>query len=135
MEKGKINNVEFLREVMKFFAEHDIHEELCWEVDDFKVDLFVVANDILYWGCTDIVDITPETFPVLKECVEDLLKIKPWAIVYLTSLFTCRVNKCRPQGAAYPKHEILWDLFDACGPEREVGLGNPKKHPRERNDD
>lgn len=49
-----------------------------------------------------------------------------------SSLFACRSRKMRPQGACYPDdHPELWPLFDACGPEREVGMGNPYR-PGER---
>ena len=38
----------------------------------------------------------------------------------------------RPQGAYYPESDPeTWPLFDDCGPEREVGLGNPYR-PGER---
>lgn len=44
----------------------------------------------------------------------------------LTDLYAARVRHERPQGAcyaAYPRQ--LWPMFDAVGPEREVGIGNP----------
>lgn len=41
-------------------------------------------------------------------------------------LFAARVRGMRPQGAAYTFYPPeTWPLFDACGPEREIGFGNP----------
>lgn len=47
----------------------------------------------------------------------------------VSDLFAARSRKMRPQGAAYKVRypEELWGLFNAAGPEREVGLGNPRK--------
>lgn len=36
----------------------------------------------------------------------------------------------RPQGAAYTKDKRVIPLFDACGPARETGFGNPKEQPK-----
>jgi hypothetical protein len=41
------------------------------------------------------------------------------------TLYACRRKHMRPQGASYPSDKELWPLFDACGPEREISLGNP----------
>jgi hypothetical protein len=49
--------------------------------------------------------------------------------VWGCDLFVCRERKMRPQGAVYPEDRRFWPLFDACGPEREVGLGNPHASP------
>jgi hypothetical protein len=41
-------------------------------------------------------------------------------------LFAARVRGVRPQGASYSLYpRATWPLFDACGPKRETGLGNP----------
>ncbi|UDL15984.1 hypothetical protein QEH42_gp234 [Microbacterium phage Pumpernickel] len=46
----------------------------------------------------------------------------------LPLLFAAKSRKMRPQGAYYKSiPENIWHLFDACGPEREVGMGNPRK--------
>lgn len=37
------------------------------------------------------------------------------------------MRKERPQGACYPSNKDLWPLFDACGPEKPTGFGNPYK--------
>ena len=47
-------------------------------------------------------------------------------------LYCARKRKMRPQGAMYktiPK--TLWHLFDVCGEEREMNMGNPKPQPKE----
>lgn len=44
----------------------------------------------------------------------------------ISELFAARVRGMRPQGACYKGYpKDLWPLFDACGPERETGMGNP----------
>ena len=44
----------------------------------------------------------------------------------VADLFAARSRQERPQGACYSGYDrSIWSLFDACGPEREVGLGNP----------
>ncbi len=47
----------------------------------------------------------------------------------LADLFSARCRGERPQGAAYKVRypEALWDEFNAAGPEREVGFGNPRE--------
>lgn len=54
---------------------------------------------------------------------------KMYAYQYQTNiaeLFAARVREMRPQGACYKGYpKDLWPLFDACGPERETGMGNP----------
>jgi hypothetical protein len=45
-------------------------------------------------------------------------------------LFACRSRNSRPQGAIYKRiSKALVPLFDACGPERMTGFGNPVEHP------
>jgi len=55
--------------------------------------------------------------------------IHPYRFAPVGDLFAARVRKMRPQGAAYKVRydESIWPLFDACGPVREVGFGNPKE--------
>lgn len=44
----------------------------------------------------------------------------------ISLLFSARSRGMRPQGAYYKLFpRDTWELFDACGPEREVGVGNP----------
>ena len=46
---------------------------------------------------------------------------------YGSILFCCRESKMRPQGAYYSSIPVkMHHLFNMCGGEREVSLGNPK---------
>lgn len=53
----------------------------------------------------------------------------PRYLYSVADLFAARARKMRPQGAAYKVRypEPLWESFNAAGPEREVGLGNPRE--------
>jgi hypothetical protein len=49
--------------------------------------------------------------------------------MHLAELYAARIRKMRPQGAAYPERAATQALFDACGPERAIGFGNPRRPP------
>ena len=50
-------------------------------------------------------------------------------------LYCARKRSMRPQGALYSCiPEEHWDLFNKCGPEREVHAGNPYKIGAYKND-
>lgn len=123
---------QFTYDVLALFDEHDSHSDLEWRAENGVVSFFVCCNDVFAWGCSDGEDLTPHNIPALREAVRavqrELPDLSPYQqFDYAQELFVARVRQCRPQGAAYPKHMKLWPLFDACGPERETGLGNPKK--------
>jgi hypothetical protein len=101
-------------------------------IEEFRtVQFYIGCNDLFFWGCSDAEEITEENFHLLEESFWDLKKIDPGmgyhTILLFSELFCARSRKMRPQGAAYPKDEKFFDLFHACGPERETGLGNPHK--------
>lgn len=112
-------------------------DELTWRVDGGKVRFFVNCNDLFDWGCADCEPLTPENFPELERAVADCQVISAgangsMAMLNAASLFCCRRRGERPQGACYKSIDSLaWHLFDACGPLRAVGLGNPRRHPLE----
>jgi hypothetical protein len=84
----------------------------------------VICNDVFVWGGADCEVITEETLPEFIQAASDCSDNLELAAI----LYCARRCKMRPQGAMYtyiPKN--LWYLFDACRPEREVGLGNPYK--------
>jgi len=126
--EDKIND--FVWEVLRFTAKEDIDVFWRTEGENAPITFFVNTNDILYWGCVDAEELTPESLPVLKQAIEDLEKIEEHAgRIYGEELFCCRMAKTRPQGACYPKDEKFWAIFDECGEEREEGFGNPHPHP------
>lgn len=90
------------------------------------------VSDVFAWGGADAEPITPDTLPALEQAYTDLKTID--ADLYLPELYAARQGGERPQGAAYPDDKTKnWRqvsaLFDACGPERALGLGNPKAAP------
>ena len=115
----------------------DNTEDIWWRTDGeyAPITFWVKCSDVFCWGCAELEKVTPENIHVLEEAFRDCRAAdRRLGEVYASMLFCCRVRGMRPQGAAYPGYDskALWPLFDACGPEREVGLGNPKKHPSER---
>jgi len=81
----------------------------------------VTCNDLFFWGVADCEKITDENVDVYLQSKIDDDICGEW-------LFCCRVRSLRPQGAAYTYiDKKLWPLYDACGPERETGFGNPCK--------
>lgn len=121
---------QFAFSVLKFFEEHDIIGMLYWHCKD-KLEAIKFAlntNDLFVWGSADAEAITEDNFELLKKSVQECVAIDPvLGEINGCELFACRMNKMRPQGAAYPENKNLWPLFDACGPEREISLGNPYK--------
>jgi len=132
VELGK-SKLSFILEVLDAVA-FDNCEEIWWRTDDeyAPVTFFVNCNDLFFWATSDCEKVTPENIHLLKKSFTDVEAIEEFSQLG-GSLFCCRSRKMRPQGAAYPKDERLWPLFDECGPNRDVDkelFGNPKKHPR-----
>lgn len=86
-----------------------------------SISMYVSCNDVFFWGCSDGEEITLEEIPSLIKACQECPEAG-------TELWCARKTQQRPQGASYsyykPEH---WHLFDACGPERETGFGNPYK--------
>jgi len=106
-----------LNRLLKIFAEHDFQDCIYWNSD---LEFFVNCSDLFAWGCADLEPIENDSdidllAECLQECPSDGLE-----------LFCARKRKMRPQGAMYKYFdEIVWPLFDSCGPYREACLGNP----------
>ena len=84
--------------------------------------LCVNCNDLFFWGSADGETITEQDMPTFEAAVEDC----GGDLTVGALLWCARRRQQRPQGAYYSyfKKEH-WHLFDACGPERETGFGNP----------
>jgi hypothetical protein len=81
--------------------------------------VFVICNDVFYWGTADLEEVTPENFHILEQSLKD-------DEFYGDILFCARVRKMRPQGAFYKSlDDNQKKLFNECGPEREIDLTNP----------
>jgi hypothetical protein len=130
--------------LLRFCAAYEIYDMLYWHIvtpDGFWAGLgnlegrlAVSANcsDLFWWATADGEEITKETIGEFEQAVLDCIKANDeFGYVYGPCLYACRCRKMRPQGAAYPKEQSLWPLFDACGPKREIDIGNPKPHASE----
>lgn len=131
--------MDFVARVLSLFDRYDIHDLLFWRTGkrygggEFAnpASFFVNCNDVFCWGTADLEEITPENIEVLEASLADCKAIdRVTGAIEAPHLFVARVRKMRPQGAMYPHiNPALWPLFDACGPEREVNCGNPKRQP------
>ena len=123
MEQYKIN-------LLKLAAKYELTDSLCWNED---LCFHINCNDFFYWGVADGEGINnQEDVDLLEQTIKDISETDRTNDFYAPELYCARHAKMRPQGACYshlPKS--LWHLFDACGPEREVGIGNPKLRPLE----
>ena len=109
---------ELVMRLLPLMAKHDARDELMW---DEKLNFAVMCSDTFWWGTADDEAITAETFPVLEQSFVD-------GGDHGATLYCARMRKLRPQGAVYKYFpDKIWPLFDACGPEREIGIGNPKR--------
>lgn len=116
------DKAEFIERVLRVTAE-DYCGYIDWMIgeESEEIEFFAMCNDLFCWGLGDAVDITEENIDILEQAFKD-------AGNYGKDLFCCRVEKMRPQGAVYSSYpKEIWHLFDACGPEREIGFGNPYK--------
>lgn len=104
--------------------------------DDLAMRLMVSCSDVFAWACADCEPITDDTVAALEQAYVDTRAAlaaagaDDWDGTEWAYLYCARVRGQRPQGAVYAHlHSATWPLFDAAGPARETGLGNPKRHP------
>ena len=115
---------DFLRRAFEATSDDDL--DVGWFArKEPGVRLWVGCSDFFAWGCADAEEVTPENIEVLEaarvECAA--LGQPSWA----GRLFAARVRGIRPQGAYYAHiPDELTELFDACGPERTPGFGDPR---------
>jgi hypothetical protein len=125
---GVVADPNFIVRVLSVAAKADLIGELHWSVKDGDVHFVIDCSDLFFWACADAEPLTPDNIALLEQTIEDCRAAhKDYGICYAGSLFCARARKMRPQGACYPEERELWPLFDACGAERETGLGNPCK--------
>jgi hypothetical protein len=116
--------IEQVTAVLRLFASADDHSDLFWRVYGRNIRLYANVSDVFEWGTADLEEITPERLPDLQRAYDDLVAID--ATEWLATLFAARIRQMRPQGAAYPDNPVVRVLLDECGPERDVGLMNPR---------
>lgn len=130
-----MNNENFLK-ILDWLVENDAIEYGFIYKDEGQFKFSLNLNDYFAWACADGEDITVEDLPELDKAIADCRALFPQdkeneSAKYVygkaegLNLWACRKNKLRPQGCCYPSHKFLWPLFDAAGPFREKGLGNP----------
>lgn len=124
-------DLEFLLRIFRATA-FDNADILFWRTDGeyAPVTIFVICNDTFGWGCADLEEITPDNIGELEKALEDVKAANSKSgYIHMDTLFVSRVRKMRPQNAVYPLDEPeICKLLDECGPEREVGPGNPYEH-------
>jgi hypothetical protein len=107
------------KRILKLAQNYDFIDELIWDQD---LRFAINCNDVFMWGCADAEEITTrEDVDLLQQACRDSNDFGPL-------LYCARKQGMRPQGAYYryiDKND--WELFNACGPEREICFGNPKK--------
>lgn len=117
---------EFVERLLKATQDHDLY----WRFDKDVVSFWINCSDVFCWGTADAEEITKDNIGEYEKAIEDCDKAKDdYGSIYGGMLFCARIRQERPQGAAYPNEPAMWPLFDACGPEKETGLGNPRPHP------
>jgi hypothetical protein len=110
---------DLIKKILLFAREHDLESDISWDDD---LNFYINCNDVFFWGCADGEPITEDTLPILKQAVEEI------GVSNGHILYCARMRKLRPQGAYYKYiNKQDWDVFNACGEEREVGMGNPYK--------
>lgn len=120
----------YLARVLKVFSFDCGNESVSWRLtSEGEIQFYALCSDFFWWGTADLEDIAPVDLPMLEQAAADLGSV-PSGINYVGELFCARKRGMRPQGAYY-KHlpKGSWPLFDACGPERERSLTNPKVQP------
>lgn len=132
----------FILRLLRLADDMELHTDgdLFWrfETPDSQPQFYTNANDLFHWAVGGAHPVTPENIGALEKAYADV-QATSVDIVYHSHaalLFVCRERKERPQGAYYDYlQRETWPLFDACGPKREVGFGNPKPHPDDRETD
>jgi hypothetical protein len=129
-QQGDTEQLRFLHALLALSSRIDLGEQLMLHTDGQRIHASVNISDVFWWGGADSEDVTPETLPALEQAYTDLRAVDPYDDMYTAELYAARLRGMRPQGAAYPKERAATQaLFDACGPERPTGLGNPHKPP------
>lgn len=95
--------------------------DIFWRVDGeySPLTIFVNCNDLFWWATAELEAVTVDNIDIFERAYRDSLH-------HGGMLFCCRVRGMRPQGAYYKYLDnVDHPLFDACGPERKPGYGNP----------
>ena len=122
---------EFLVPLLKLICDEDLYNALIFSYDEEgNWEAAFMCNDFFFWGVADATSI-PEQGGIraLQMAIDDCKEVDPVSGAFEAPLLFCaRMRGMRPQGGYYTTIEkAFWSLYDQCGPEREVGVGNPYK--------
>lgn len=105
-------------------AEHG----LFWRIDNNKLSLFVNCNDLFFWACSDLEEITPQNIDVFVETANVLQVNHQLNYANLAILFCAKSRKLQPQGAVFSKlSPLMVTLLEQVGIEREEKSPNTAK--------
>lgn len=114
-----MNNDQVSKRIDKVLEECGIDDDFLF-FDARRNQWAVNCNDLFVWATADQEPITEKNIEIFEKSVREIPNTTGF------ELFAARVRKMRPQNACYRNiPSRYWKLFDECGPEREVGLGNP----------
>lgn len=116
-------------EILMCLDELNMADALFWRAHNGIVHFYIDCSDRFAWGSADGETLSPATLPTLRQAYKDLAAIGGGEVSHTDLLYCARMRQFRPQHACYPKNPQTWPLFDACGPARTAGLGNPAQHP------
>ena len=117
--------IQFILDLLRLLGKEELYDAVWWTAD---LHFFVGCNDVFGYACADAEEITPEQLPLLRQAIADAKEAdNVVGSCYGCLLFAARVRGMRPLKASYPREQKLWPLFDACGPEREIGFWNLHK--------
>lgn len=120
-----------IEQVISIAIDYDQYDNLHWWRDEEDGQIKVGANcsDLFWWATADAEEITPDNIQLFEETCNECEALDDgieFPTVFACALFAARARKMRPQGAYYKMFpRSMWPMFNACGPERETGLGNP----------
>ena len=114
--------------VLRFLVAHDAtSDKFFYEKENGDIGVSENCNDLFWWACADVEEITPNDLSLFEQCIKDCEAIENFYSAYAGTVFVCRKRGLRPQNACYPDYpKELWLLLDSAGPERPAdGKGNP----------
>lgn len=117
----------FVLRVLDLIGRADLHDDLYWRTDgDYApVTFFIHCSDLFSWATADAEPLTPDTLPAFEKAIADV-QAASGSSLWGPSLYAARQRRQRPMRRAYPGHEPLHGLFDACGPAPAEVAGGPQ---------
>ena len=111
----------------EFQQDYQLTRLLAPDADGPRAGLHVYVNDsdLFAWGYSGSIPINPGELDDLERAYVDY-RAAAGDTKHASALWCARNANIRPQGAYYSSFpRETWELFHACGPEREVEHGNP----------